>query len=898
MCTAITRLTDSIIACKSLTYLDLSVNNLEKLPDAITSLIGLEELYLNDTYLEFLPANFGRLINLRILELRDNNLITLPKSMSRLQQLQRIDIGNNEFTELPEVIGHLINLTELWCDGNRIRRINCNVANLKELIHFDGSNNLLQYLPTDIGNWQKCQEMCISTNELEELPFSIGMVKSLIALKADENQLQELPDSICELENLEELMVSHNDLFKLPTTIGLLRRLRFLTADENLLRILPNELCSCISLTILSVRGNKLTKIPVDIGRLTQLRVINVVNNFLTQLPVTILNLRQLSALWISDNQSQPLMPLQKEFNEELQCYYLTCYLLPQVLNTTNSTNPDGTSKAQNDYYASENCDASPQNEHLNALENLSLAAISAQIQHTPSNKRRICFASEPVQEIAPVDQTSRLMRSPTPYPKELRMMSKFASKNVGQQQQSQQQMLMSSQKYPTPTSLANNFDEIDHYNNSHLSNKNKPNASNHSLNNDHEINTNELPNITEMAVTQEHFDEVPVYQKPPLKSSLVEIKEARIANTNVDSSINTTNLLHASVQYQPQQLQNFNETIVSKPFNVAYEHDYHAAIDANYHDPKKPVPAVVLHSNNDQLVEYESFNGKNKKFQTSGESSCGSSKRVSQSSSNNSIGIDERTPLENQHPKQQQQQLRMQNSSFYADKQSPNVSNTNVYHKPSQQSPSIQMMHLTMPILQHQNDMSSSNSHYEVDLDQYDSANNLDETTQSRSSIKQQFVQHPPPYHIAKAFTKKSKQDLLIYDIYRNNYQQKQVDHDSTFTVPQHQSHSPLNTTSISVVSYLDDNSNSNEANCVDTENNGRLSDTQQMKNDTESLLTSPNIHTSSSNTTSSPWLFGLHKNPTVVRFFYFRNSFLSISNYNLSYFIIDSIEHSESVK
>lgn len=67
---ALTRLTDSIIACKSLTYLDLSVNSLEKLPDAITSLIGLEELYLNDTFLEFLPANFGRLTNLRILEVR------------------------------------------------------------------------------------------------------------------------------------------------------------------------------------------------------------------------------------------------------------------------------------------------------------------------------------------------------------------------------------------------------------------------------------------------------------------------------------------------------------------------------------------------------------------------------------------------------------------------------------------------------------------------------------------------------------------------------------------------------------------------------------------------------------------------------------------------------------
>lgn len=326
------------------------------------------------------------------------------------------------------MIGHLVSLTELWCDGNRIRRINCNVAPLKELVHFDASNNLLQYLPTEIGNWQRCQEICLSTNELEELPFSIGMMKSLIALKVDENQLQELPDSICELENLEELMVSHNDLFKLPTTIGLLRRLRFLTADENLLRILPNELCSCASLTILSVRGNKLTKIPVDIGRLTHLRVLNVVNNFLSNLPVTILNLSQLKALWISDNQSQPLMPLQNEFNKETQSYYLTCFLLPQMMNTMPShtaestpTNAASTPTAQDstyDYYSGSTCDESQQNMHMAALENLSLAALSARASSNVTNKRRICFASEPPQEITPIDQTSRLMRSPTPYPK------------------------------------------------------------------------------------------------------------------------------------------------------------------------------------------------------------------------------------------------------------------------------------------------------------------------------------------------------------------------------------------------------------------------------------------------------------------------------------------------
>ena len=77
------------------------------LTEGCTQLLSITELYLNDTFLEFLPANFGRLSKLRILELRENGLNTLPKSLSRLTCLERLDLGQNEISELPEVIGSL-----------------------------------------------------------------------------------------------------------------------------------------------------------------------------------------------------------------------------------------------------------------------------------------------------------------------------------------------------------------------------------------------------------------------------------------------------------------------------------------------------------------------------------------------------------------------------------------------------------------------------------------------------------------------------------------------------------------------------------------------------------------------------------------------------------------------
>jgi hypothetical protein len=106
-----------------------------KLPEGATKLVALEELYLNDTFLEFLPANFGRLTKLRLLELRENQLATLPKSMARLTALTRLDLGQNDVTDLPEVVPSIPSLTELWLDGNRLDVLPDSIGSLQVRPH-------------------------------------------------------------------------------------------------------------------------------------------------------------------------------------------------------------------------------------------------------------------------------------------------------------------------------------------------------------------------------------------------------------------------------------------------------------------------------------------------------------------------------------------------------------------------------------------------------------------------------------------------------------------------------------------------------------------------------------------------------------------------------------------
>ena len=51
---------EAIKQCKQLSVLEASVNPLQRIPEGCTQLVSLTQLYLNDVFLEYLPANFGR----------------------------------------------------------------------------------------------------------------------------------------------------------------------------------------------------------------------------------------------------------------------------------------------------------------------------------------------------------------------------------------------------------------------------------------------------------------------------------------------------------------------------------------------------------------------------------------------------------------------------------------------------------------------------------------------------------------------------------------------------------------------------------------------------------------------------------------------------------------------
>lgn len=114
---------------------------------------------------------------------------------------------------------------------------------------------------------------------------------------------------------MQELILTENFLPRLPASIGQMLKLNNLNVDRNALESIPIEIGNCIGLGVLSLRENKLKRLPAELGNCSELHVLDVSGNQLQYLPYSLVNL-QLKAVWLSENQAQPLLTFQPDTDD------------------------------------------------------------------------------------------------------------------------------------------------------------------------------------------------------------------------------------------------------------------------------------------------------------------------------------------------------------------------------------------------------------------------------------------------------------------------------------------------------------------------------------------------------------------------------------------------------
>uniref|UniRef100_A0A674P364 protein-serine/threonine phosphatase n=1 Tax=Takifugu rubripes TaxID=31033 RepID=A0A674P364_TAKRU len=221
----------------NLTYMDISRNHMEALPDWLCEAKKLEVLDVSHNLIAELPARLLCSNSLRKLSVGYNQLQKLPERVER-PLLEVLDVQHNQLLELP------CNLF-LKCDSLR-----CVNASANKLEHMPPSS-----LSED--SHSVLQELYLTNNRLTDkcVPMLTGHTH-LRVLHMAYNHLQTFPASkMAKLEELEEVDLSGNMLKTVPTTIMNCRRMHTLIAHSNSIEVFPEVIlhlglcCQCVDLS-------------------------------------------------------------------------------------------------------------------------------------------------------------------------------------------------------------------------------------------------------------------------------------------------------------------------------------------------------------------------------------------------------------------------------------------------------------------------------------------------------------------------------------------------------------------------------------------------------------------------------------------------------------------------
>ncbi|XP_071623008.1 leucine-rich repeat-containing G-protein coupled receptor 5 isoform X10 [Heliangelus exortis] len=274
-------------------YLDLSMNNITKLPsNRVHNLRFLEELRLAGNGLTSIPKGaFAGLFSLKVLMLQNNQLRQVPtealqnlhnlqslhlhnnriyslgkKCFDGLHSLETLDLNYNSLDEFPTAIRTLTNLKELGFHSNNIKSIpeHAFVGNPSLItIHF--YDNPIQLVGK--STFQHLPELRTLTlngaSQITEFPDLTGTT-SLESLDLSYNLLEELP-CFTACKKLQKIDLHHNEIGEIKAdTFWQLTALRSLDLAWNKIKIIhPSAFSSLPSLIKLDVSSNLLSTFPV-----------------------------------------------------------------------------------------------------------------------------------------------------------------------------------------------------------------------------------------------------------------------------------------------------------------------------------------------------------------------------------------------------------------------------------------------------------------------------------------------------------------------------------------------------------------------------------------------------------------------------------------------------------
>ncbi|XP_048356896.1 leucine-rich repeat-containing G-protein coupled receptor 5 isoform X1 [Sphaerodactylus townsendi] len=206
-------------------YLDLSMNNISKLPSSsLNNLRFLEELRLAGNGLTHIPKGaFAGLFSLKVLMLQNNLLHQVPaEALQNLRTLQSLRLDANHISFVPpNCFSGLVSLRHLWLDDNSLTDIPVQA----------------------FKNLPALQAMTLALNKIHHIPdYAFGTLSSLVVLHLHNNRICSLGKKCFDgLHSLETLDLNYNNLDEFPSSVRALRSLKELGFHSNNIKSIPEH---------------------------------------------------------------------------------------------------------------------------------------------------------------------------------------------------------------------------------------------------------------------------------------------------------------------------------------------------------------------------------------------------------------------------------------------------------------------------------------------------------------------------------------------------------------------------------------------------------------------------------------------------------------------------------
>ncbi|XP_036376831.1 PH domain leucine-rich repeat-containing protein phosphatase 1-like [Megalops cyprinoides] len=244
----------------NLTYMDVSRNRLESLPEWVCESKKLEVLDISHNLICELPIRLFCSNSLRKLLLGHNQLRRLPERLERTQ-MEVLDVQHNQLLELP---------SNLFLKADSLRCLNASANKLESLPPSSLSEEGHSIL----------QELYLTNNRLTDkcVPQLTGHCH-LRVLHLAYNHLQTFPASkMAKLEELEEVDLSGNQLKAIPTTILSCRRMHTLIAHSNCIEVFP-EVMQLMEMKCVDLSCNELSEITLPENLPPKLQELDLTGN-------------------------------------------------------------------------------------------------------------------------------------------------------------------------------------------------------------------------------------------------------------------------------------------------------------------------------------------------------------------------------------------------------------------------------------------------------------------------------------------------------------------------------------------------------------------------------------------------------------------------------------------